>query len=211
MSTKQIRAMNAKIRQFTTQFQYSVIALALLSVCPLRAVAQDGHSHTMTPQHQELASAQKLKANALVKIVRESTERFKEVSVAESEGYALQFGCVSGPDSGAMGLHYVNGTLVNRGELDPTHPQIVIYEPTSNGGLKLIGADFLVLADAWDKKNQGPPELMGQLFHYFEFPNRFGLPAFYTLHVWAWKDNPNGAFVNWHPDVSCEQYSGQTQ
>ena len=210
MSTKQIRAMNAKIRQFTTQFQYSVIALALLSVCPLRAVAQDGHSHTMTPQHQELTPAQKLKANALVKIVRESTERFKDVSVAESEGYALQFGCVSGPDSGAMGLHYVNGTLVNRGELDPTHPQIVIYEPTSNGGLKLIGADFLVLADAWDKKNQGPPELMGQLFHYFEFPNRFGLPAFYTLHVWAWKDNPNGAFVNWHPNVSCEQFGGQT-
>lgn len=211
MSTKQIRAMNAKIRQFTTQFQYSVIALALLSVCPLRAVAQDGHSHTMTSQHQELTPAQKIKANALIKIVRESTERFKDVSVAESEGYALQFGCVSGPDSGAMGLHYVNGTLVNRGELDPTHPQIVIYEPTSNGGLKLIGADFLVLADAWDKKNQGPPELMGQLFHYFEFPNRFGLPAFYTLHVWAWKDNPNGAFVNWHPDVSCEQYSGQAQ
>ena len=44
---------------------------------------------------------------------------------------------------------------------------------------------------------------MGQLFHYFEAPNRFGLKAFYTLHVWAWKDNPNGAFVNWNPDVSC--------
>ena len=41
-------------------------------------------------------------------------------------------------------------------------------------------------------------------------PNRFGLPAFYTLHVWAWKNNPNGAFVNWHPDVSCEAFSGQT-
>ena len=75
---------------------------------------------------------------------------------------------------------------------------------------RYFGADFLVLADAWDKKNQGPPELMGQLFHYFESPNRFGLPAFYTLHVWAWKDNPNGAFVNWHPDVSCEQYSGRS-
>ena len=38
---------------------------------------------------------------------------------------------------------------------------------------------------------------MGQLLHLFESPNRFGLPAFYTLHVWAWKENPNGAFVNW--------------
>jgi len=75
----------------------------------------------------------------------------------------------------------------------------------------LIGADFLVFADAWDKKNQGPPELMGQLFHYWESPNRFGLPAFYTLHIWAWKDNPNGAFVNWHPKVSCQQFGGQAR
>jgi hypothetical protein len=50
---------------------------------------------------------------------------------------------------------------------------------------------------------------MGQLFHLFEAPNRFGLPPFYTLHVWAWKDNPNGAFVNWHPRVSCDSFAGQ--
>jgi len=93
--------------------------------------------------------------------------------------------------------------------LDPTKPTIVIYEPQPDGSLRLIGADFVVFADAWDKKNQGPPQLMGQLFHYFEAPNRFGLPPFYTLHVWAWKDNPNGAFVNWHPNVSCQHFSGQ--
>jgi hypothetical protein len=193
------------------QSQYFLISLILLSISPLYALTQDSHSHTLATQQQELTPEQKSKASALIKIVRESTERFKSVSAAEAEGYVLQFGCVSGPDSGAMGLHYVNGALVNRGEIDPTHPQIVIYEPTPNGGLRLIGADFLVLAEAWDAKKQGPPELMGQLFHYFEFPNRFGLPAFYTLHVWAWKDNPNGAFVNWHPNVSCEQFGGQTR
>src|SRR5256885_13501041 len=53
--------------------------------------------------------------NALIRIVRESTERFKDVRVAEAEGYALQFGCVSGPDAGAMGLHFVNGGVVNSG------------------------------------------------------------------------------------------------
>jgi hypothetical protein len=186
----------------TRPFRYCLTTLALLSASLLCAMAQDGHSHTPALQPKGNASA-------LIKIVRDSTERFKDVSVAEAEGYALQFGCVTGPDSGAMGLHYVNGDLVNRGELDPTRPQIVIYEPTPNGGLRLIGADFLLLADAWDKKKQGPPELMGQLFHYWETPNRFGLPAFYTLHVWAWKDNPNGAFVNWHPKVACEQFAGQ--
>jgi len=190
--------------EFFTKVRHCLITLVLLSTGVLCALAQDEHAHTTTP-------AQQRNASALIKIVRESTARFKDVSVAEAEGYALQFGCVSGPDSGAMGLHYVNAALVSGGAVDATQPQIVIYEPTSNGGLRLIGADFLVLADAWDKKNQGPPELMGQLFHYFEFPNRFGLPAFYTLHVWAWKDNPNGAFVNWHPKVSCEQFGGQTK
>jgi hypothetical protein len=194
--------MNTKIRRFATQLQYSLLALVLINVGSSRALARESHSHEMTPEQQR-------KAGALLKIVRENTERFKDVTVAEAEGYALQFGCVSGSDSGAMGLHYVNADLVSRGELDAKHPQIVIYEPTPNGGRRLIGADFLVLAEAWDKKNQGPPELMGQLFHYFEFPNRFGLPAFYTLHVWAWKDNPNGAFVNWHPNVACESFAGQ--
>jgi len=30
------------------------------------------------------------------------------------------------------------------------------------------------------------------------------LPAHFELHVWAWRDNPNGAFVDWNNEVSCE-------
>ena len=145
----------------------------------------------------------------LISIVKESTARFRDVQVAEAEGYTLMFGCVSGPDSGAMGLHYVNPTLVGDDVLDPTRPEIVIYEPLPNGRKRLIGADFLVLKDVWDATHSAPPELMGQLFHLFEAPNRFGLPAFYTLHVWAWKENPTGTFVNWHSKVSCDGYAGQ--
>jgi hypothetical protein len=147
-------------------------------------------------------------AGALVRVVRESTERFKDVAVAEAEGYGLAFGCVSGPDSGAMGMHFVNGDLVADGEIDAARPEIVIYEPLPNGRLRLIGADYLVLADQWNATHAGAPELMGQLFHLFEAPNRFGLPAFYTLHVWAWKENPTGTFVNWHSKVSCDAFAG---
>jgi hypothetical protein len=93
--------------------------------------------------------------------------------------------------------------------VDATRPQIVIYEPMPDGSLQLIGADYLVLADPWNATHSGTPQLMGQLFHLFESPNRFGLPAFYTLHVWAWKENPAGAFVNWHPQVSCESFAAQ--
>ena len=31
-----------------------------------------------------------------------------------------------------------------------------------------------------------------------------GLPAFYELHVWAWRDNPKGVFADWNTRVSCE-------
>src|SRR3984957_15497087 len=137
MTTTQIRVDNVKAGQCAKRPLALAISLVLLSVCSLCALAQDSHQHRMTAQHQGQGNDPSNSANALIKIVRESTERFKDVSVAEAEGYALQFGCVSGPDSGAMGLHYVNGTLVNRGDLDPPPPQTVIYEPTSNGGLRL--------------------------------------------------------------------------
>jgi hypothetical protein len=202
-----------KVRKFAIQFRHSMIgALALISVWPPFALAQDSHSHAM-PAQLELTAEQKSQQSALIKMVRESTERFKDVAEAEREGYALQFGCVSGPDQGAMGLHFINMELVGQGVIDPAKPQIILYEPTPDGRLKLTGADFLVDAQQWDSDKThkpGPPELMGQLFHYFESPNRFGLKPFYTLHVWAWKDNPNGAFVNWHPAVSCKLFDGQT-
>jgi hypothetical protein len=162
---------------------------------------------------QELTAEQKSQQSTLIKMVRESTERFKDVAEAEREGYVLSFGCVSGPDQGAMGLHFINMELVGKGAIDPAKPQIILYEPTEDGRLKLTGADFLVDAQQWDSDKThkpGPPELVGQLFHYFESPNRFGLKAFYTLHVWAWKENPNGAFVNWHPAVSCKLFNGPT-
>ncbi len=147
----------------------------------------------------------------LVRAVRAATEKYRDVAVAEADGYTLMFGCVSGPEWGAMGLHYVNLPLVLDGQLDPARPEIVIYEPLPNGRLRLVGADYLVFKDGWHEANVDTPRLMGQLMHLFESPNRYGLPAFYTLHVWAWKDNPNGSFVNWHPSVSCDAYRAPGQ
>jgi hypothetical protein len=190
---------------------FALGAAALVTFHPLGLHAQAAHAHAGAAAVSDAAARQEGKGGALVRTVREATERFQDVEVAKSEGYALQFGCVSGSDSGAMGMHFVNGKLVGDGELDPTKPEIVIYEPQPNGQLKLIGADFLVLADAWNAKHAGPPEMMGQLFHLFEAPNRFGLPAFYTLHVWAWKESPTGSFVNWHQNVSCNAFSGKQE
>jgi hypothetical protein len=174
------------------------------------ALAQNNRAHTPSPHH-ESSSSSKDDAGAFVKLVREATERFRNVSVAQEEDYQLVFGCVSGPDAGAMGLHFANLAFVFDDVLDPARPEIVIYEPLPNGRLRLIGADYLITAEAWHATHPPTetPQIMGQLLHLFESPNRFGMPAFYTLHVWAWKENPNGTFVNWHPNVSCEGYSAQ--
>jgi len=191
---------------------YCVAAIGLANGTPadaheIRQVVYHGSSGGSADRHAD----RKQHAGELVRIVRDATRRFRDVDVAIAEGYQLMFGCVSGPDDGAMGLHYVNLDLVADPALDPSRPEIVIYEPLPNGGRRLVGADFLVFADAWDAANTDTPQLKGQLLHLIAAPNRYGLPAFYTLHVWAWKPNASGAFVNWHPDVSCEAFDGTEQ
>src|SRR3989440_10517005 len=131
-----------RIGRLARQIQHSTRALVLAGACPGGALARTRHTHEATAQPQRLTTAQA----TLLKVVRDSTERFKDVSVAEAEGYSLLFGCVSGPDAGAMGLHYVNLPLVAAGVVDATRPQIIIYEPLADGHLQLIGADFLVIA-----------------------------------------------------------------
>jgi hypothetical protein len=184
--------------------------LSLLGGALVTGFASSAPAQQASPSHQH--DWNKPPPAELVKVVRESTARFRDVRLAVAEGYGLQFGCVSGGDVGAMGMHFVNLPLVLDPTLDATRPEIVIYEPMANGRLRLIGADYLVFAADWDAAHPGsPPQLMGQLFHLFEAPNRFGLPAFYTLHVWAWKENPTGTFVNWHNNVSCDAFNGDLQ
>ena len=119
------------VGRFARQYQYSMIGVLVLTSCwPSRALAQDHDAHMTTAQHQPQTAEQKKQANSLVRIVRDATERFRDVSVAEGEGYGLLFGCVSGGDYGAMGLHFVNFPLVADGKIDATTPEIVLYEPT---------------------------------------------------------------------------------
>ena len=137
----------------------------------------------------------------LVGIVRNATAQYvDDVKAANRAGYGAALGCVSGPDHGAMGIHYVNGSLLS-GPIDPTHPQALIYEPQSNGELKLVGVEFIILASALPPNSA--PQVEGHLMQYIDGPNRYGLGPFYELHVWAWRDNPQGPFVDWNDHVSC--------
>jgi len=204
-----------QVRPLAQAFAAALMLTASATIAGAQGHDEHGEHGTSGPSSQHKPTAQD---NALVRAVREATERFKHVtSVAgPGEGYELKFGCVSGGDFGAMGMHFVNFKLVD-GEVDVTQPEIILFEPTPNGGIRITGADFLVPVAAWDAahaippaEHAAPPELMGQLFHLFDSPNRFGLDPFYTLHVWAWKDNPNGTFGNWNPDVSCDAFNPST-
>lgn len=147
------------------------------------------------------------RAVGLVKEVLQGTRQFRDVNVAESAGWLTGTGCVSGPNIGAMGVHFINGSLVGDGTLDPQRPEALIYEAKGHDRLRLVGVEFLAIAEVWDAANPAPPVLLGQHFHYTGAPNRYGLPPFYSLHVWAWRNNPLGMFVNWNPRVSCEKYT----
>jgi hypothetical protein len=195
------------VGRFATRLGCSTIgALLLIGGVPALAHAQDDHSHMISAGAHNPTPEQKKQENALVREVRRVTAQFQHNPPADR---GLVFGCVSGGDFGAMGLHYLKGSVLHDGEVNIDDPEIYLYEALPNGKLQLTGVDYLVFKSEWEAKpeNQGvQPSLKGQLFHLFDAPNRFGLDPFYTLHVWAWKDNPNGTFTNWNPNVSCDNF-----
>jgi hypothetical protein len=83
--------------------------------------------------------------------VRDATRSFHDVGNATAAGYGRFLGCVSGPQPGAMGVHYVNGGLVRDGELDANRPEALMYE-LKNGRLRLLGVEYIVMAEAWHAK-----------------------------------------------------------
>ena len=89
--------------------------------------------------------------------------------------------------------------------IDPAHPEALIYEPVGNRR-RLVGVEYIV--DAQNRRRwtamTAPPALEGQLFQFVNAPNRYNLDPFFELHVWAWRENPSGAFVDWNNNVSCE-------
>ena len=106
-----------------------------------------------------------------------------------------------------MGVHFVNGDLVGDGAIDAERPEALMYE-WRNGRFRLVGVEYVVIADAWNAAHPAPPVLDGQLFTFTGAPNRYGIPAFYALHVWAWRDNPEGVFQDFNPAVSCAEFDG---
>ena len=195
--------MTARNKSLIRKALTSILPLALLSSLavagPLLAqgtAARNDPTEAHT-NHEHSAPAR------LVEIVRNATRHLVDVNAATAADYQPLFGCVSGPDHGAMGVHYINLSLYGDGEIDASRPEAIIYEPWE-GGLRLVGVEYIVDSATWMAHHNAPPMLEGQAFQFVNSPNRYGLPAFFELHVWAWRENPNGAFVDWNKRVTCE-------
>lgn len=170
-----------------------ITATALTAVAALAVPAVAGPT-----VNQELAQA------------RAATAQFHRVSVAEDAGYGLDpagplHECITALDGhGAMGMHWANGSLIDT-TLDPAAPEVLVYEPTKNGHLRLVALEYVVFADAWEAAHPGTtPQMFDRDMTLVAAPNRYELPSFWQRHVWLWKNNPHGMFMDHNPTVTCE-------
>jgi hypothetical protein len=118
--------------------------------------------------------------------VRPATAAYQDVSRAEADGYVDIGLFVSG-----MGYHYVNFSLIDD-TFDVENPEILVYSPNPNGGLRLVAVEYAVPdsfpvpegffgdSDVWDDNLD---------FH------------LWTLHAWVWQGNPNGMFADLNPNI----------
>ena len=161
------------------------------------------------------AGATRQQPETVLQTVRGATSQYLNVNVPlhNGEGWVVGTPCVSGPDFGAMGVHLVLPTRIGA-SAKLEEPEALIYEPQSNGAMRLVGVEYIVDAAAWGnlhKSDGAVPQVAGNLMNYVPFPNRFGLQAFYELHIWAWERNPQGAFADWNTSVTCEKQPPQEE
>jgi hypothetical protein len=131
---------------------------------------------------------------ALLQQVKSATGGFHSQARATRAGYAEASECVAVPGLGGMGFHWLNEDLVDP-FFDPLQPEAVLYEPDAHGNEKLVGVEYIVI-----DVGQDAPTFDGQPFDVGGTP----VPVdHWSLHVWVHKENPNGIFTPFNPDVSC--------
>ena len=176
-----------------------VLFVGLLPVADAQSQTAQFHRHHDDPQNAIVFAP-------LVEKVRVATAKYIDINAAMHDGWVQGTPCVSGPASGAMGVHFILPSRVGDGMLKGDEPEALIYEPLPNGALRLVGVEFIVLAKDWAAGHPqgGTPDVDGHLTNFVGEPNRYGLPAFYELHVWAWQSNPNGSFADFNTLVTCD-------
>ncbi|HVD60261.1 MAG TPA: hypothetical protein VNC11_05255 [Gemmatimonadaceae bacterium] len=140
--------------------------------------------------------------------------KYADPILAVKDGYYSTVACVDFPKGakdgpieyppGAMGIHFLN--LGNVGPtLDPTKPQVLIYERGADGKLKLTAAEWFMPEQVAAGKT---PMIFGQKLAGPMNGHEPIMPAslrHYDLHVWMWKNNPRGMFTSTNAAVKCKK------
>ncbi|HEV8402049.1 MAG TPA: hypothetical protein VGQ31_03355 [Candidatus Limnocylindrales bacterium] len=151
-----------------------------------------------------------------VAAARAATARFHDLDAAKAAGYAVRVAdlngitCIDNPGTGAMGVHYLDPNLVPElgdpsapAAVEAATPELLVFAPGSGDTERLVALEYLTIKASWDAQHAGPPSLFGQTFNETPAGNRYGLPAFYSLHAWIWDPNPSDLFSPWNPRVTC--------
>jgi hypothetical protein len=134
--------------------------------------------------------------NATIAEVRRATARYHDVDAAVADGFVpVVDECEDRLDEGRVGIPYANFDRLLDGVLDPSKPDALLYEPGKNGRLVLVAAELAIPYPLWNAATA--PSFLG---HAFQREDEFGV---YGLHLWVWRDNPNGTFAIGNPRVSC--------
>lgn len=193
-------------------------------------------AYSTSPFAQDLSKSAPSREPALAE-VRAETERFREVSVALAEGYVrdpmniCETAELMGRPSelGAMGIHYFRPDLLGiTGPPNPrvkgtgTHidflkPGILIYEPQADGSLELVAVENLTFVEAWEAAgNKTPPTFHGLQYDFMkddpatEADEAHMFEPHYDRHVWIFRENPNGVFAQFNPNVTCTHHKPTT-
>lgn len=173
-------------------------AIVYGGVLALALTGCGGSDNPLHPEDTELAS------------LRQAVEPFHDFAAANGAGYDVLVThpvnhrlCLRDPALGAMGIHYLNGALVDDTVL-VDEPEVLIYEPEEDGSLEFVGVEY-VIPFTIRGEDQPPPVLFGRQFkrnHVFNL---------WALHAWVGRDNPSGTFADWNPDVTCEHIGAVTE
>lgn len=159
------------------------------------------------------ASAQAGAMSADLQATKAALAKYADPLAAVKDGYYSTVACIDFPKGavdgpityppGAMGVHFLNPSNIGP-KLDPTKPQVLIYEPRGNK-LVLTAAEWLMPVEA---SGGVAPTIFGQTLAGPMNGHEPIMPAslrHYDLHVWLWKNNPRGMFTSTNSAVHCPQ------
>lgn len=148
-----------------------------------------------------------LAGNDPIQQAKQATARFNSTVQAEKAGYGPfppgvpLHECIMAMDaSGGMGVHWVNGPLLDD-KLDPASPEVLVYAPKANGDLELVALEYVIFDSAVPAGTT--PSIFGQDLTFVPEGNRYEIPAFWQRHIWLYDQNPAGLFKDFNPNVSC--------